>query len=391
MDLYTLHIEHAVLLGLFTILTLINCYLHKGSRGMYWFPAYTLLLMLGAVLIALRGHISEPVSIVLGMTFFHLAYLCLYCCLQEFFERRLMRWAMPVQIAAVTVSFGALLQYGFFHPDTHKRLIVFSLVFSLQMAFSARLVFRHAEGFLRIPGALMGAILICLCGNNLVRAIGTMITGAPANYLHGGPMLQWALLMTTVLQGGITVAFVWMTTAVLHEDLRILAATDSLTGLLNRRALDTAARQLIASSLRGGTPLSAIMIDLDHFKKINDTFGHPFGSAALVQVAECLQRQQGNTHLLGRIGGDEFALVLEDTDYGAARLIAEDIRSSLERLHLVQDTLETRVTASIGVAQLEERTGSWESLMIECDRALYDVKEAGGNLVLSRPLELDLV
>ena len=383
MDLHTLHIEHAVLLGLFTVLTLINCRLHKGVRGMYWFPVYTTLALVAAVLIAMRGRISDPVSIVLGMTFFHLSYLCLYRCLADFFDRKSLRWALPVQYAAVFISFLALVEYGFIHPNTHKRLVIYSLVFTVQLGLSVLLVFRHARGHLRVPGTLMGIVLALLGLNNLIRAIATMITGAPANYLNGGSMLQWALLLTTVLQGGITVAFVWMTTAVLHEKLRSLASTDPLTGLLNRRALETQARREMALSLRENRPLAAILVDLDHFKQINDSFGHPFGDLVLVQVAQSLQSNMRTTDLLGRIGGDEFAIVLQNTDFETAQGIAERVRGSLESLLVVDKLSETRVSASIGLAQLDRSTLDWEQLIVHCDRALYAVKEAGGNLVLT--------
>jgi diguanylate cyclase (GGDEF)-like protein len=210
-----------------------------------------------------------------------------------------------------------------------------------------------------------------------------MITGAPANYLNGGSMLQWALLLTTVLQGGITVAFVWMTTAVLHEKLRALASTDPLTGLLNRRALETGARSAMALSLHDNRPLAAILVDLDQFKNINDSFGHSFGDMVLTQVAEALQSNMRTTDLLGRIGGDEFAIVLQNTDHGTAQGIAERVRESLASLEIVDKLSKVRVSASIGLAQLDRSTLDWEQLIVHCDRALYAVKEAGGNLVLT--------
>ncbi len=383
MDLHTLHIEHAALLGLFTVLTLINCRLHRGVRGMYWFPVYTLCAFLAAILVALRGRVPESLSIVLGMTLFHISYLCLYRCLADFFQRRSLHWAMPLQLVAVCISVVALVEFGLIRPDTHKRLVISSLVFALQLGLSVVLIFRNAKTPLRVPATLMGIILGLLCLNNVLRAIATMITGAPANYLNGGSMLQWVLLTTTVLQGGITVSFVWMTAAVLHEKMRVLASTDPLTGLLNRRAMENAARSQLAQSLQRDLPLAAILVDLDNFKKINDTFGHSIGDTALIQVADCLRGNMRPTDLLGRIGGDEFAIVLQNTDGPMAWEIAERVRRCLESLRVTQDQVETTVSASVGLAQLDTSTLDWEHLIVRCDRALYAVKEAGGNLVLT--------
>lgn len=382
MDLHTLHMEHAVVLGLFCVLTLINCRMYQGVRGMYWFPVYTLLALIGAILVALRGRIPDPVSIVFGMMFFHLAYLCLYRCLADFFEGASPRWSVPLQMAVVGGSIVALVEYGAIHPETHKRLIVTSLVFMLQLGLSAWLLFRNGRAHLRISSTTMGIVVSLLGLNYLIRAVSTMLTGAPANYLNGGPVLQWVLLSTTVLQGGITVAFVWMTAAVLQEDLRRLAATDPLTGLMNRRAIEVTARQTMALSLTEQTPLAAILVDLDHFKKINDTYGHAFGDRTLMDVAHCLQRNMRGSDLLGRIGGDEFAIVLPNTDAETALGIAERLRGSLASLHVTHGGFEAPVSASIGLAQLDQTTSNWEELIVHCDRALYAVKKAGGNLVL---------
>lgn len=363
------------------MLTVINCRLHEGVRGMYWFPVYNLCAFVGAVLIALRGYIPDFVSIVFGMMLFHVAYLCLYRCLVDFFDGGSIRWPMRIQIVGVCVSFAASLRYGVLHPETHKRLIVYSLVFTLQLVFSAELTFRKAKAHLRVPGILMGIVLAALALNNFIRAVDTGITGAPANYLNGGAMLQWVLLSTSVLQGGIAVAFVWMTAAVLHEDMRRLASTDSLTGLLNRRAIETAAQTETALSLANGVPLAAILVDIDRFKIINDTFGHRFGDLALTQVALCLQENIRTIDLVGRVGGDEFAIVLRNTEWESAMTIAERLRASLASLLVDDGEFQTGIRASVGLARLDASIRDWDELVLRCDRALYSVKESGGNLV----------
>jgi diguanylate cyclase (GGDEF)-like protein len=378
-DIHTLHIEHAFLLGLYTFLTLINTWLHRGIRGVHLFPIYNLCAFIGALLIAIRIYIPDAIAVVVGTLFFHLAYLALYLCLVDFFGKRSARW----QVQAVLTGIGlvALLQFAVFHPSTRNRVVAFSLVFTVQIALCAYLVFRETRVDLRVSGTLMGIVLALLSVNNLLRAIGTLVYGAPSNYLAGGPILQWSLVMTSVLQGGVTVAFVWMTAALLRQQLHVLATTDSLTGLLNRRAIELAAEQKIAQCRQSNRPLSAILLDLDNFKGINDTLGHQQGDATLVAVARCLQREMRQSDVVARFGGDEFLILLGDTPQHLAVEIAERVRRGLEGVCLC-DQAQTRVSASLGLSQLKD-SQDWDHLITECDKALYAVKSMGGNQVLT--------
>jgi diguanylate cyclase (GGDEF)-like protein len=191
-------------------------------------------------------------------------------------------------------------------------------------------------------------------------------------------LLTWMMLIISVLQGGITVAFIWMTAAALHQNLQMQASTDSLTGLLNRRAVTAAAEEHIACSRRNRQPVSAILLDLDAFKQINDTFGHQFGDAALVTVARCLQHHVRGVDVLGRLGGDEFVVLLPGTSIEVATEVAERLRSSLEELRVDYGGMQCRVSASFGLAQMEGIQVDWDQLMMRCDQALYTVKQTGG-------------
>jgi diguanylate cyclase (GGDEF)-like protein len=176
------------------------------------------------------------------------------------------------------------------------------------------------------------------------------------------------------------VAFVWMTAAVLHERLDVLASTDPLTGLLNRRALETSAEREIALARKTRRPVTAVLIDLDRFKQINDSFGHSFGDKVLISVARCMQQHMRQSDLLARVGGDEFAVLLNDTSREEAMEIVERLRTSIEDLVVMEGECETRMCASFGLAEADGATLSWPELVRKCDTAVYRVKSAGGNL-----------
>lgn len=379
MDMRTLHIEHAVLLGLFTILTVANAVLHRGMRGVGWFPLYTFCAFMGAVLIALRGEIPQWASLGAGGLFFSLAYIFLHRWLTEFFERKAFQWPLQVSLAALTLVVAV--RFIPTEQETLHRLFWYSLILAVQLGLSAYFVFRTASGSLRPSGWVMGIVLSLLCVNNLIRGVGALSLHA-SDRLEGGPTLSWTLLATSVLQGAVTIAFVWMTAAGLREELEVQASTDSLTGLLNRRAIETTAeREILRGTLQRQT-MSAILIDLDGFKQINDGYGHHSGDAVLIAVARCLEGSMRKQDHLARLGGDEFVVLLPNTAWEEASIIAESLRHCLEQTHPLLEGVPAKVRASFGVAELRTRERGWDHLMMSCDRALYAVKELGGNHVL---------
>ncbi len=381
MDLHTLHVEHAVVLGIYTALTMVNSSLHRGVRGAMWFPVFTLYAFLGALLVAMRSVIPDVFSLAVGGFFFPLAYACLHRSITEFFGLRQYLWRLQVGLSAAVSVWMVI--WGMVWPHTAIWLSGFSLVLAIQLMLTATVVVREARGPLRLPGRAMVVALAGLALNNLIRLVNVLIHGVPRNYMSGGVYLSVTVLLTTVLEGSVVVAYVWFTTAELRHDLEIQAMMDPLTRLMNRRAIEDAAQREIAAARVTREPLSAILIDLDHFKQINDTMGHNFGDSVLKGVARCLQHGLRKTDCLGRLGGDEFVILLPRTSLDVARDLAERLRDHLAKFEMVSGEMRTRIHASFGVSQLGGAAVDWSELMMSCDRALYSVKDVGGNQVLT--------
>jgi len=158
-------------------------------------------------------------------------------------------------------------------------------------------------------------------------------------------------------------------------ELRSAASRDSLTGLVNRRQLDLA---MHAAGVEEG---ALVMLDIDHFKRLNDTLGHPAGDDALVHVAALLRRETRAGDLPARVGGEEFALWLPATSLGSATRLTERIRTALESSHWMWHGTPWRITASFGVAHWGETTRQVDNLAQQADEALYTAKQAGRNRV----------
>jgi diguanylate cyclase (GGDEF)-like protein len=169
-----------------------------------------------------------------------------------------------------------------------------------------------------------------------------------------------------------------------NRKLATLSVTDALTGLANRRHFDEVLRREWARCQRAGAPIAVIMLDIDHFKKFNDHYGHQAGDACLVEVAAALQaalRRPGD--LVARYGGEEFCVVLPDADAGHAMQIGEHLRAAVAGLAVPHALAPGgRVTISVGAAAVDPSSGTTaDAVLRAADSALYAAKGAGRNTV----------
>jgi diguanylate cyclase (GGDEF)-like protein len=155
------------------------------------------------------------------------------------------------------------------------------------------------------------------------------------------------------------------------------ANNDSLTGLPNKRATEDTFKRMIAQAHRSVAPLAVVMLDLDHFKRVNDQFGHGKGDEVLAAVGAAIQAVLRESDFAGRFGGEEFLLLLPDTGVEGAARLAERLRESIAEITV--PGIEREITASLGLAELLEHGGTPRGLLREADRALYAAKAAGRN------------
>ena len=191
--------------------------------------------------------------------------------------------------------------------------------------------------------------------------------------------------------------FVWMTGTLFHRtaiDLRRMALleeeniTDPLLGIYNRRYLDRRLANEISRAKRYELPLSILMVDIDHFKKVNDTYGHHAGDLVLSYVAELILNVIRDTDIAARYGGEEITIIAPDSTAKSGRELAERLRKNIGSHELVLSSesgehRSVRVNVSIGVAALDEHTDTAKQLIENADSALYRAKEEGRNRVMT--------
>lgn len=250
---------------------------------------------------------------------------------------------------------------------------VFTLAFALAMAWIGVVSVRHDH--IAAPYFLAGA---------LIAMAGTAITTLAV--WQGLPYSPWALHAAEI---GIAVDGTVLTLALAYRMRRLrgerlraeyLASTDPLTGLRNRRAFAVEAAQAWQTALTRGSPLSVIVLDLDHFKVLNDRFGHAAGDAALVAVARTLEQGCRAADLIARWGGEEFVVLLPDTGLGQARASGLRLLEAIRTAEVVHDGRHLPLSASVGVAERAEHP-DLEALIRDADRWMYEAKQAGRGCV----------
>ena len=163
------------------------------------------------------------------------------------------------------------------------------------------------------------------------------------------------------------------------QQMEELATIDSMTGLYNRRHFWALAAAEWSRFQRYYRPLSVLMIDVDHFKAVNDRYGHAVGDEALVAVANACREGKRSSDIVGRLGGEEFAMLLPETDLDQAKIVAERVRQNVAASALQADGVHFNVTASVGFAAATVSMPGFEALLHAADQALYQAKAEGRN------------
>lgn len=176
-------------------------------------------------------------------------------------------------------------------------------------------------------------------------------------------------------------AVAWKEREVALEALRDSSERDALTGLYNRRHVDRRLQAEYNSWTRHRDSFAVLLFDIDHFKRINDTYGHPTGDAVLRKIASTVSPQLRNSDILGRYGGEEFMVILPHCNEAGAAVVAEKVRHAIEQDALELSSGELKVTVSVGGCAAAEGLTGVAALVAEADQALYDAKHAGRNQV----------
>lgn len=336
-----------------------------------------------------RPVVGEMVSIIASNALYMVFSLLIYNGLARFygFDPHLRKLALNIGVASV--SLGFIYWYRLGVDDVNMRIFFQSMglgFIGLRGALDPLLVAQGRR--YQIQSVISGAIALV---SVVVIIRGVLALSAPlyTDMIQQDMMLRTVLIvslfsMVIEVCGFITLMHARVEDELLDTQARLqeLADTDSLTGLVNRRKFMELAAHDIGLAQRHGHALSLILFDLDHFKQINDVYGHAAGDTVLADVArKCLEAVR-QTDIVARWGGEEFAVLMPETDQEGARLMAERLREILRGLRPLEGQ-EVRTTASFGVAERggDGREESFERLAARADACLYRAKREGRDRV----------
>lgn len=277
----------------------------------------------------------------------------------------------------------------FVRPDitTWNIGVTVIILISLYIFIPNRVVNSNIVALFGIAGtiyciALVGAEPPVLVGLVFLLSLPTIIGYFAAVRLNLGNRQQYALFMETVQVNQSLQAEIKRREE-LEVELKLQATTDPLTGLLNRRQYETLFRREQERVRRHAGKLSLCVTDLDHFKKINDEYGHDVGDQVLRHISDLFVETLRHTDIVGRFGGEEFILLLPDTDLDNAMVVIDRLREKLQASPIEADGKEICITATFAVTEVTAEDVTIEDVIRRADKALYQGKEAGRNQVVA--------
>lgn len=352
----------------------------QSERGtLRWWVLGAFSYALGFGLTGCRGWIWIGLSTVLANALIAFGLSCFAIAVRRFFglrEHRARLWLL------VTGALLASAWFVFVIPDDRGRYISTAIVFGIINLSCVRAVYRpgqrpsisqHVTGFYFALGSAM----------LLVRVVALSLLDVPQPSIFDATLMSILLYAVgALLPVAGTIAFLLMCTERGQRELERSARLDYLTGIYNRGAIEDMGARQISAAVRHGLPLALMVVDIDHFKRVNDDFGHAAGDKALAAVVRMIQGFLRAEDLVGRLGGEEFVVLMPDTDAVQARHAAERMRAAVEAAPLSFFGVERVLTVSIGVAEYRAEDEGFARLLQRADRALYSAKHAGRNRVL---------
>jgi len=356
-------------------------------KGLGWLGASFSAAVFGAILFYFDDRMSKVWGTAVADLMVVLCFVLLHVAFLELLESDSLFPLFGAGLLIVQTATGFASLSG--HMGTRLEPSLMGLLVAAQTGQTAWKLLREGTRLARVPAWFCGSLLSLFVVLNVIRSI--ML----AMGLQERPLAYYEIEVATfaiyiAIALGVAFGFFWMTTAMLTSGLEHIASTDPLTRLFNRRVFLLWCEKEVLRSQRTKHPFSLLMIDVDHFKQINDKFGHQTGDLALCTAVERMQHAVRGIDVLGRWGGEEFAALLPNADAESAMAVAERVRSNVERMMMPAQSLEDdqkptaiRLTVSVGIATYQGYGDSLQAMLLRADTSLYQAKAAGRNRVLA--------
>ncbi len=389
--------EEQAILALGTLI-LVSCgaglvFIHSSNpllKGLNWMGCS--LLMGGTATALLVLTTPFPAFRPVGNFCCLLAFMCCYRADQYLIGQKA-RIGSVGEVLLLVMAVVAVLQWTHV-AGTRLGEVALSLALAVQIETTARLLYRTSVSEARFPARFTAGMMRFLVVAGLIFSVVASLgfTEDP-RYGHLLQTLTYSLFIASALALGF--AFFWRTTTKLTLELEHMASTDPLTRVYNRRVFLKWFEKELLRSVESGLPLSVLLLDFDHFKRVNDSFGHHVGDEVLCAAVERIQDSIRGIDVLCRWGGEEFAVLLPNASSEATLIVAERIRQNIRLVNSAMDRLSRQVssdfqlTVSVGATTHASANDGIEAMLQRADNALYEAKHNGRDRVVLAPCGVD--
>jgi diguanylate cyclase (GGDEF)-like protein len=388
MDLKTSFVFYFISMALYVSVLTAMALVDKRVIGTRWLAYSVLLEMLRTVLLVMGASIPRLLSTMAANELNVAAFFAMYMGMRWFVKRQppLSR-VWPTVMLALMAGYCAM----FVLQIPYASLLTIGMILWICGALLWMLLKQNEERF-RLPALITSAMMLILTGVVAYRGALSVEMYRRAELVTLGSDPRWdnSTLIMVMLAHCLLIMSVWFAAAEMYSAVEATAGIDALTGCLNRRALMKLAAHEVARSERSGMPLTVVVIDLDHFKLVNDTYGHAAGDATLCALVTLLQQRLRSVDVVARIGGEEFLLLLPDTDTVSGAKVVDGLRQAVETMQVEFEGHAIRTTISAGMTQGLPRNDTWTAMMNRADHALYQAKRNGRNRVVVDELAMRL-
>lgn len=377
-DLKTIIFMSMLLTFMLSMLLGITRVHHKGLKGPGYWAIGNLVVGLGMVLVLMQ---LEDKVIFLPGTALIGAGLSLYINGIQAFSGKIPDHRIPLVVFAVL--FVVDIYFMVVHKDIRTTVVADALIFAGIYLACARLTFAQDEGLLGNLYWITSSLFLFLALLMIGRAISAAsVDISVLNAFATWPVNAYTFMVGAVSQFFISSLFVLMLSYQLNKNLASMVTVDGMTGILNRRGLEDASGKMEGLCKRVHMGMAALLIDIDHFKKVNDKHGHLAGDDVLRHMTEVVKSVLRTGDVFGRYGGEEFAVFMPNTNESEASILAERIRAAIESTPFEEGKLSIPVTVSIGTADSVRAGYDFKGLIAAADATLYAAKKGGRNRVL---------
>ena len=353
----------------------------RKREGMLLWALGLVLYAITYLLYGLRGQVSDFLSIVVGNSALSAGLAMVTHALLVFQQRQWPPWRIWFPVATAVVMLVIV-------DSATVRRLTLGIILGVQAIVLVAIVLQRLRATVgRGKYLVIGGLLVAI-GIFVSRVVGVAVGADQSVSVDHSSLMQTVThMLGLVVLIFLTVGFVIMTKERADALNVVMAMRDELTQLHNRRSVFDALGQQVAVARRNETPLSVLMLDVDNFKALNDTFGHAAGDRVLREIASTIQSGLRTQDVAGRIGGEEFLVILPHSKAGEASLIAERLRQLIHDVDCLQRcNLQTVLSVSVGIAQFDpQRHPGGDELIHDADQALYRAKERGRNRVELAP------